>query len=130
MKRSDDGGTVTVEVKDSGYDAVTGTPDEHGWTTVTLVDEGSDSTETLMVYTNIDTPTDEELVDQDGWTDGELPVWDNTDGSANDRLDASLPLASSVLRSLRVAADRIGWRPVSLTLGEEKMVVHWWRGQW
>ena len=115
VKRSNDGGAVTVEVKDSGYDAVTGTPDEHGWTTVTLVDEGSDSTETLMVYTNIDTPTDQKLVDQDGWMGGELPVWD-TDTDI-DELDASLP-ASSVIGSLRIAAAALD-RPATLTLGDD-----------
>ena len=121
VKRSDDGRTVTVGVEDSDYDAVTGTPDEHGWATVTLVDEGKDSTETLVVYTNIDTPTDESLIKEEGGKNGQFAVWDGTPGELIDKLGKARPLPSIVnnLRSIAALQGLKGDDTTTLQVGAE-----------
>ncbi len=121
VKRSDNGRTVTVEVEDSDYDAVTGTPDEHGWTTVTLVDEGNNSTETLVVYTNIDTPTDESLIKEEGGVSGQFLVWYEArdDKPRVDKLGKAHPLPS-IVSNLRSAAALLGDDMTTLQVGAEK----------
>ena len=116
VKRSDDGRTVTVEVVDSDYDAVTGTPDEHGWTTVTLVDEGKDSTETLVVYTNIDTPTDESLIKEEGGENGQFAVWDQSE--TVNKLEKARPLPS-IVSNLRSAAALLKDDTTTLQVGAD-----------